>query len=111
MTDLSSLRNQLKDHKQEHLLQFWDQLDNEQQELLYHDLKSIKFDKVCKAFQETNPNSDQNEKIDDLLQPLSSEVHESITRTSTEKLKTYRENGKYFLTIFLSFYFLLIPNI
>jgi UDP-N-acetylglucosamine/UDP-N-acetylgalactosamine diphosphorylase len=95
MTDLNSLRNQLNEHKQQHLLQFWDQLNKEQQELLYNDLKSINYEKVCKAFQESNPSGDlsANQKIDDLLQPLTSDVHESITRTSNEKLKIYREKG------------------
>lgn len=93
MTDVNSLRNKLKEHNQQHLLQFWDQLNKQEQELLYNDLKSINFDKVCKAFKQSNPNSDQNEKIDDSLQPLSSDVHQSITRTSNEKLKVFREEG------------------
>jgi len=102
MTDLNSLRNQLKEHKQQHLLQFWEQLNKEQQELLYNDLKSINFEKVCKAFQESNISGDLsgNQKIDDLLQPLTSDVHESITRTSNEKLKIYREKGKHFFKAF-----------
>lgn len=81
---------------QKHLLQFWDQLSGEEKNLLHADLLSIDFERVNRIFTETtaSTNDESNhELLDDLLQPLSNDVHESITRTSKEQLKKYREEG------------------
>lgn len=97
MSDIESVRQVLSQYSQQHLLQFWDQITEEQKQLLYKDIKSIDFAKVCKAFEVTvNSENEQSEKIDDLLEPLSPQVHESITRTTKDKLHSYRENGKPF---------------
>lgn len=95
MNDVNNLRQQLQTCGQEHLLQFWDQLTGEQQELLFNDLKSINFDEVTKIFRENIADGESNgETIDDLLEPLSNQVHQSITTTSKEKLNEYREEGE-----------------
>lgn len=97
MSNVESLRQVLTDHNQQHLLRFWDQLNDEEKQLLYNDLMNIDFAKVCKIFEQTiNCENGNNEKIDDLLEPLSSEVNQSITRTSSQTLRLYRESGKNF---------------
>ena len=95
MTDVESLRLVLSANKQQHLLQFWDQLNQDHKQLLFKDLSSIDFAKVCKSFEQTiNSENETNEKIDDLLEPLSSQVNQSITRTSPETIQLYRESGE-----------------
>lgn len=111
MNDVNNLRQQLQTCDQEHLLQFWDQITGEQQELLFNDLKSINFDEVTKIFRENIADGESNgesngETIDDLLEPLSNQVHQSITTTSKEKLNEYKEEGEqlsYFFFIIMPF--------
>ena len=102
---MENVRQVLSENSQQHLLHFWDQLNEEQKKLLYKDLKSLNLSKVCQIFEVTvNSENQQNEKIDDLLEPLSPQVHESITRTTKEKLQSYRENGQSFPYSFNDFY-------
>ncbi|XP_054162647.1 UDP-N-acetylhexosamine pyrophosphorylase-like [Oppia nitens] len=95
MCDKTSVEQLLEIYGQKHLTAFWDQITEEQRKLLLNDLNSIKFDKVCRAFKETEETDKdgQNKSIDDLLEPLSSQVHQSITRSSKETLNAFRETG------------------
>lgn len=79
---------------QQHLLDFYHHLSDEQQDLLLKDIESIDLREVSDAFERSNPkNATEQEAIDDLLEPLNADIHQSIARTSPEELARYREIG------------------
>jgi UDP-N-acetylglucosamine/UDP-N-acetylgalactosamine diphosphorylase len=90
--DVSSLRQELELHYQEHLLSFWEKLTDDEKDLLYQDLRSIDFQKVTKIFHQSTPSTGQV--FDDsLLEPLPDDVHESVSRSDASTLQRYREQG------------------
>lgn len=91
--DVESLALKLKKYNQEHLLQFWDVISDEQRLSLFTDLKSIDFDDVCSTFHETVHKKSEGEINDDLLEPLCGNVHSGIKQSSLEQLEEYRERG------------------
>uniref|UniRef100_A0A1W7R9C3 UDP-N-acetylglucosamine diphosphorylase n=1 Tax=Hadrurus spadix TaxID=141984 RepID=A0A1W7R9C3_9SCOR len=88
------LRSDLNKYGQQHLLQFWDQLNGEQQECLKNDISSIDLREVTSAYQETiNQTCNGVQKLDDLLEPIPKENHGSVSGTSKAELKEYRNEG------------------
>ncbi|KAI1280483.1 UDP-N-acetylhexosamine pyrophosphorylase [Halotydeus destructor] len=91
--DLDSLKAELQAVGQEHLLQFWDILTDDQKEVLYADLKTIEFGEVTRVFKEsTQPNS-EHDFDDSQLEPLPDEVYEGVSSAKDEDLAGYREEG------------------
>lgn len=89
--DVESLREELTKFNQEHLLQFWESLTEEQQIYLYKDLTSIDFQEVTRIFAQSRiPDEELDES---LLEPLPADVHESFTKSSEAILRSYREEG------------------
>ena len=83
---------------QQHLLDFYDNLTDEQQDFLLKDIQNIDFSEVCNAFEKSNPkNVNKHEAIDSLLEPLSADIHQSIATTSRVDLKKFRDIGKILL--------------
>ena len=101
MMDLLGLRDKLRQHHQEHLLSFWDELTDEQKILLYKDLSSIHFEEVSQVFRESVLSPDVVLK-ESLLEPLPKEVHESVVRSSDSTLTDYRNEGEFHLVGFVS---------
>lgn len=96
MMNIEKLRRDLVNYGQEHLLAFWDKLEtDEERHSLYNDITSICMDEVTGYFKCTiaETNEDQAEMLDDRLQPIPSDLHGSITRTSPEKLASYQQEG------------------
>lgn len=92
--DMDKVKQLLSDHNQQHLMQFWDQLDNNERELLMEDIQSLRLEEVVKFFRKTaSETNDDQEKLDDRIQPIPAELHGSITRTTPEKLKAYQYEG------------------
>ena len=87
------LREDLATYGQEHLIQFWGTLTDDQKECLYKDLKSIDFEEVTRIFKKSEVNDGALE--ESLLEPLPDDVHESVTRSTPEVLRSYREEGNY----------------
>lgn len=92
--DLQSLKSELEEAGQQHLLQFWDSLTDDQKEVLYRDLKSIRFQEVTRIFEESTRPQDNGGLDDSLLEPLPADVHESVLRSSEATLGEYREEGR-----------------
>jgi len=88
--DVEKLRQQLQEYGQEHLLQFWPQLDEDERQELVRSIQEINLAEVIKFFRHTiqSANNDE-EKLDEHLQPIPSELHGAITRTSPELLRHY----------------------
>lgn len=91
MADVESLRMRLRPHGQEHLLQFWDQLDEVQRRELVHDIDGIDFAEVNRFFRHTMESSSDEEKLDERLQPIPSQVLGAITRTNDQQLRHYED--------------------
>lgn len=91
--DLDGLREDLVNYGQGHLIQFWESLTDDQKECLFKDIKSIDFEEVIRIF---NKSQEKDEALEEsLLEPLPDDVHESVTRSSPEVLRSYREEGKF----------------
>ncbi|XP_074596642.1 UDP-N-acetylglucosamine pyrophosphorylase mmy [Brevipalpus obovatus] len=91
--DVDKLRQQLKSYNQEHLLQFWNLLTDDQKVTLYNDLKTIDFDEVCSTFQESAYSTKEGSINDDLLEPLSGAIHSGVKLCSEDQLEAYRTTG------------------
>jgi len=88
--DVEALRAELRQHGQEHLLQFWETLDQDQRRELLRDIKEINFAEAIEFFRHTMEAADKDEeKLDERLQPIPPELHGAITRTSPELLRHY----------------------
>lgn len=90
--DLTSLRKTLATYGQQHLLDFWDQLSDDQKQHLYQDLTSIDFEEVSQIFKQSVLSPDVV--FDDsLLEPLPQEVRESDVHLDPETRRKYRNEG------------------
>lgn len=97
MIQKEHIRLELVKFGQEHLLDFYDDLNDKQQEQLLKDIQNINLAEVTEAFNRSNPkNTTQEEAIDDLLEPLKADIHQSIARTTPEDLQRFRSIGKTF---------------
>jgi len=69
--DVEKLRQQLQEYGQEHLLQFWPQLDEDERQELVRSIQEINLAEVIKFFRHTiqSANNDE-EKLDEHLQPI-----------------------------------------
>lgn len=95
MIQKDHIRLELAKFGQEHLLNFYDDLSSEEKELLLQDIAAIDLAEVTGAFARSNPkNEAAHEAIDDLLEPLHPDIHQSLARTSPKELQTYRSIGK-----------------
>lgn len=92
--DVEDLRKQLAAHGQEHLLKFWSRLNVDQKSHLVSEIQSVDFGHLNNAYRETVANRENNnQKLDQLLEPIPEELHEGVSRCTPEQLRSYREAG------------------
>ena len=91
---VEELREQLKQFNQEHLLDFVDELNDEQRQRLIADIKSVDLEKVSRLFGEVSSDGDQAIKCPAKLEPLNEEVYQSIRDLSPDAKERYRQIGK-----------------
>ncbi|XP_071795741.1 UDP-N-acetylhexosamine pyrophosphorylase-like isoform X2 [Asterias amurensis] len=89
--DVESLRAKLAEHGQEHLLEFWHDLDADQKVALYRDIESTDVAELVGHFKTAMESSSDTEKVDSLMEPTPSEFFGSMTKAGKEKEKWYRE--------------------
>merc|ERR1712121_388469 len=88
--DIDTLRSKLKDVGQDHLLQFWDQLDQGQQQELYDELSDLDLDEVMEYFNRTVAEMNSaGEKLDDRMQPLTESQCGSMASSTDRELAQY----------------------
>lgn len=98
MIQKDNIRLELAKFGQEHLLNFFDELSNEEKEHLLQDIANVDLAEVTGAFARSNPKNESvaaAETIDDLLEPLHPDIHQSYARTSPKELQQYRSIGKH----------------
>lgn len=94
MTNFETLKESLTRHGQEHLLRFWDELNEVERKQLISDIQELNLDEVQSFFERATASLDESsEKLDDRLQPLPESAFLSISRTSKDKLKSYEDEG------------------
>lgn len=92
--DWKSLRAELKEHGQEHLLQHLGQLDEPQKASLYADIKSLNFKKLAKLWAEARESMAENGTVkDSRLKPLDSSIVGS-TAKDKENLSRWSDIGE-----------------
>lgn len=95
MTNFESLKETLTKYGQEHLLQFWDELNETERKQLISDIQELNLAEVQSFFQRANASLEESSaKLDDRLQPVPESTFLSISRTNTEQLKVYSDEGK-----------------
>lgn len=92
MMDIEKLRENLVTYGQEHLLQFWDELSEADQQHLYTELEALDYEKILKYFDVCmTPVA----KVDDRLEPLPGNVRGSFANTEAEILQKYEKEGEF----------------
>lgn len=93
--DINSLKSQLNEHGQQHVLKFWDTLTELQKQTLYKELSNINLAQVGEYFKNAQATLQAaSEKIDDLLEPVPKELCGSVTETGADTLHKYETEGK-----------------
>ncbi|KAF6076260.1 UDP-N-acetylglucosamine pyrophosphorylase 1 [Phyllostomus discolor] len=93
--NVSDLRLRLSQAGQEHLLQFWDELDEAQRAELYAELQAMDFEELNVFFQKATEGFSQAsrlEKVDARMEPVPREVLGSATRDQ-EQLQAWENEG------------------
>lgn len=94
--DFQDLKQKLASYGQEHLVQFWDELNDEERSLLIADIKELNLEEVQSFFSRATASlvEESAEKLDDRLQPVPESTFMSTTRSSKEQLQNYEHEGK-----------------
>lgn len=88
------LLKHLSEHSQDHLVQFWEQLNEDEKKHLSDEILAIDFGEINKFYQRVMANKqDKASKVDALMQPVPKELKGSYERSSDEQLKLYERNG------------------
>lgn len=94
MSDVNKIKNILAEFGQEHLLQFWDKLNNTEKLELANDLNEINIGEVTSYFKRAihTLNEDQV-KLDDRMMPIPNHLYGAVSRTPQELLLMYEKEG------------------
>lgn len=94
MSDFDSVLRLLKKYDQEHVIKFWDKLDERERKILLDDICEINIPEVVGMFRKTveNINADQ-QKLDNRMNPIPAELYGAVNRSSGELLTKYEQIG------------------
>ena len=93
--DTEELRQRLGEHGQDHLLRFWDMLNNAERHQLTSELSALDVAYVNRCYEACASELKQSsENIDDHLEPLPESVIGSVVRTDPDTLKRYEHEGQ-----------------
>lgn len=94
MTAIDTLRKHLEKYGQEHLIKFWDDIDDDQRKQLKQEIDELNFSELQAFFERVTKQENENaEKLDDKLQPIEESLFLSIKRTSADLIKQYEAEG------------------
>ena len=90
MLDIAKLRSQLQAVNQQHLLDFWEELSEQHQQELYHELSDLDLDEVLEYFSRTVAEMHAaGAKLDDKMQPLTESQCGSMAQSTDRDLSHY----------------------
>lgn len=94
MTVFDELKTKLVKYNQEQLLQFWNELNDNERKLLCDDIEELNFEEVNSFFKRATASLDENDtKLDDRLKPVPESQYMSISSTDKSLLRQYEEEG------------------
>lgn len=94
MSDFGSVSALLEQHGQEHVLRFWEKLDEHQKELLLEDVREVNVPEVVEMFRKTAENATTDrQKLDDKMKPIPAELYGAVNRSPAELLTAYENIG------------------
>lgn len=94
MTALETLRKHLEKYGQEHLIKFWDEIDDQQRQQLKAEIEELDFNELQSFYERVIKDSEEStEKLDDKLRPIEESQFLSIRRTAPELIKQYEIEG------------------
>ena len=94
MSELQTFSEELGTFNQLHVLQFLDDLTEEQKTTLCSEIKEVNVAEVCSYYQRAMEtlNGDQS-KLDDRMEPVPPELYGGVLRSTSEELKCYEDEG------------------
>lgn len=91
---LTEIKEILQDCQQEHLLDFWDELNDEEQEHFLKQLSTIDFQYAYKVFQRSQIGKEEKTKnLDGQMKPVPVDQFESETGIKPDVFNNYRDRG------------------
>lgn len=88
------LVKQLEVHGQQHLVQFWDDLNENEKEFLYNEIKHTDFSELDGYFQKVKLEMNESaQELDSLMKPIPNDLKGSYANSSKEQLKVYELEG------------------
>ena len=92
--NLENLKADLEENNQEHLLDHWDSLTEDEKLSFYTDLRGIEFAEVNRYFRKTMREAEDSRKKDEKLEPVPREyVGSVIGKANSNKVKSWRKKG------------------
>ena len=92
--NFQDLKEKLASYGQEHLVRFWDELNDEERSLLIADIKELNLEEIKSFYERATASLEENaEKLDDRLQAVPESTFMSTTRTNMEQLKIFEHEG------------------
>ena len=89
--DVTELRKRLQTYDQEHLLNFWNDLKEDEKKALYQELNQLDLDYVTQSFERCVSSMEAKaEKLDDHMAPLPSKFEKSVLPTLSDLQKVQR---------------------
>lgn len=93
--DIEQLKEKLTRYGQEHLLRFWDELNDEERNHLVVDIKELNLEEVQQFFKRATASlQEDSQKLDDRMRPVLESTFMSTQRTNREQLNVYEHEGK-----------------
>lgn len=94
MTAIDTLRKHLEKYGQEHLIKFWDEIDDEQRHQLKQEIDKLNFSELQTFFESVTKSEGENAaKLDDKLRPIEEAHQLSIRRTPAAQIEQYQTEG------------------
>ena len=94
MSELEAVKSKLKECGQEHLLQYWNDLKEEEKTELLKNIKEIDFSYVNKCFEQCRAGMDfQSLYKDGDLEPVPRSVKDSVFECTPENFEEYEQKG------------------
>lgn len=94
MSEFETFSEELGKFDQSHVLQFWNELTEEQKTILSSEIKEVNVAEVCSYFQRAREtlNRDQS-KLDDRMEPIPPALYGGVLRSTREEMKSYEDEG------------------
>lgn len=93
--DFEQLKEKLTRYGQEHLLRFWEELNEEEKNNLVADINDLDLEELQQFFKRATASLEEDsKKLDDRLKPVLETTFMSTQRTSREQLNIYELEGK-----------------